>query len=793
MKKVLSIALFLAASTAWLPAQELKVDSLVRRFQQYREQALSEKIYAHLDRNLYLTGETVWFKVYNVDGTLHKPMNLSRVAYAEILDGAGTPVLQAKIELENSIGHGSFFLPASLNTGNYKFRIYTNWMKNFPPQFYYTQVIGIINTLVIPDQPQTRVAPSCKVDFFPEGGLLVSGVESKVGFKVYDQSGKGAPCRGVIQNENGDVIASFTPKKFGLGHFMIKPESDVKYKAVIIDASGNSSTHPFPVVQSSGYTLRLDDADGRLTVTVHSKGTRDSYLYLFTHARQIIANAQAQPLRNGEAVFHLNKNDLPEGVAQITLFNEALQPVCERLYFTWPRKELRIAVSTNQRTYSPRRKVTVSIESMFNAGSPVPSKLSMAAFRVDSLSSETAGGIFPYLWLTSDLGGGIETPEYYFNMENPEVPSDMENLMLTHGWRRFDWQDVLQRKTRYAFLPEVREHIVTATIMRNGKKGRGTLTYLGSPGRIIRAYGVWSNANGESRFEIKDFYGPRRIIVQAVTDSSEQVDIKIVDPFSPQKDDAKIAPLIIRDEMKAELELRSVAMQVQDIYYYDEYATRTETPPVDSSAFYGKADATYLLDDYTRFPLMEEVMREYVPGVFVRKRKDGFHFVVTDQVNGGVMGGDPMVLMDGVPVPDVDDLMAVDPLRVKKLEVVKRPYYLGQASFPGIVSYTTYQGDLGGLRLDPRSVSLDYDGLQMKRIFHKPQYAREQTNDRMPDQRVLLHWEPDILTGPDGKAQIEFYTSDVEGTYLIVVQGITESGLSGTATRLLTVKPNETP
>src|SRR5687768_14339674 len=118
MKKILSFFAFsiLFAFTAF--CQESQLDTLVKKFGQYREVALQEKIYAHLDRNFYLTGETLWFKIYMVDGGFHKPIDVSKVAYAEILDRAGFPVLQAKIEMKNGTGNGSFFLPASLSSGN---------------------------------------------------------------------------------------------------------------------------------------------------------------------------------------------------------------------------------------------------------------------------------------------------------------------------------------------------------------------------------------------------------------------------------------------------------------------------------------------------------------------------------------------------------------------------------------------------------------------------------------------------------------------------------------------------
>jgi hypothetical protein len=474
------------------------------------------------------------------------------------------------------------------------------------------------------------------------------------------------------------------------------------------------------------------------------------------------------------------------------LFNDELQPLCERIYFTYPRKLLDIGISANQKVFNPRKKVIISLDTKNDSGKPAAASLSMSVFRNDSLSKETAPGIYPYLWLTSDLTGEVESPEYYFENVEPRVSADMDNLMLTHGWRRFDWDEVIKKEAVVRFLPEVRGHIINAMILNGKVKQQGVFSYLGSPGKIIRAYGSWSNADGQVRFEIKDFYGPRRIIVQTRTDSTQRYEVEIQNPFSTVMDKEKLPELNIHPESGKDLLSRSVAMQVQDIYYYEQHANSFVSPTVDSTAFYGKADDTYLLDEYTRFPVMEEVMREYVPGVFVRKRRDGFHFIVIDKVNGGVLPGDPMVLLDGVPVFDVDDVMKVNPLEVRKLEVVNRYYYLGQAVFSGIVSYTTYQGNLGGLQLSPGSVSMDYEGLQLKRKFFSPQYTRD-INDRLPDQRHLLYWQPEIVTDENGKQKVEFYTSDVPGLYSVVVEGLSDDGFSGSKTFTFSVQTSGNP
>ena len=216
-------------------------------------------------------------------------------------------------------------------------------------------------------------------------------------------------------------------------------------------------------------------------------------------------------------------------------------------------------------------------------------------------------------------------------------------------------------------------------------------------------------------------------------------------------------------------------MQAQDIFHAEQ--PTMESTAGDSVAFYGRADETYFLDDYTRFPVMEEVMREYVPGVFVRKRKDGFHFLVPDAVNEFILEGDPLILLDGVPLFDADIIMNVDPLKVKRLDVVKRRFFQGPATYSGIVSYTTYNGDIAGIELDPGAVTLNYEGLQLEREFFSPQYSTQrQLASRIPDRRYLLYWSPQTVIGEEGAQHVEFYTSDVPGKYQITVHGVTDDG-----------------
>jgi hypothetical protein len=137
----------------------------------------------------------------------------------------------------------------------------------------------------------------------------------------------------------------------------------------------------------------------------------------------------------------------------------------------------------------------------------------------------------------------------------------------------------------------------------------------------------------------------------------------------------------------------------------------------------------------------------------------------------------------------VKKILAYDPLKVQKLEVVTSKYYWGPIVSEGIVSYTTYKGNLPDYTLNPHDVILDYDGLQQQRIFYSPDYSSEKAlQSRLPDFRDLLYWSPDVNTNKKGIGNISFFTGDAPGKYLVVLQGISANGNAGSASFILNVK-----
>ncbi|HEY9194760.1 MAG TPA: MG2 domain-containing protein [Mucilaginibacter sp.] len=749
-------------------------------FEQYQQKTVQEKVFVHTDKDVYLPGEIIWFKIYAVDARFHQLFDLSKVVYVDVTDNSHNAIIQAKIAMTNGTGSGSLYIPVSVGNGSYKLRAYTNWMKNFSPDYYFEKNITIINPLKSPESTAKEPALNDDVQFFPEGGTLVAGISSKVAFKVTGPNGKGlSQYSGAVINGNSDTVARFQPLKFGIGNFTFTPAANASYKAVIKTGKGSPAVKELPVVSNQGYVMQLKDNGPSLQVVVNTN-TANGPVFLFAHTRQSVKVAAESSFSSGSASFSIDKSKLGEGVSHITIFNSARQPVCERLYFKRPKRLLQVDALPDQAQYATRKKASVSIATKGAAGTAIPANLSLSVYRVDSLQHIDEDDIFSYLWLRSDLRGNIESPAYYFKNNDNEADAAVDNLMLSQGWRRFQWNNIFNNAPKAInYLPEYNDHLVTAKITNTitGRPAKDVIAYLSVPGKRVQLYPSKSDSAGRLVFNTKQLFGPGEVVVQTNTEKDSTFRIDVLSPFSEQYSQSLYPKFNLLPGQQKALEAHSLGMQVQNIYLQDKIK-RFFDPGVDSSGFYAQPRKTYLLDNYTRFTTMEEVLREYVSEDNIVRSGGRFHIKVLNEK--GFLEGDPLVLLDDVPVFNIDKVMAIDPLKVRKLEVFNERYFYGPTVNEGVFSFTTYKGDLGGVEMDPHSVVLDYEGMQLQREFYSPVYDTEKAEkSRLPDFRNLLYWSPDVNTGRTGTTAISFYTSDQKGKYVGLIQGIDSDGNAG--------------
>lgn len=784
-------AIFLFVFLSFSVVRGFSQGDLASQFDEYNKTHFQEKLFVHTDKSFYLAGEILWFKVYAVDGILNQQMDLSKVAYVEIVDRNHVHLLKAKIGLKKGSGNGSFFLPVTLNTGNYILRAYTNWMKNFDPELYFEKTITVVNSLKVQAKPVIMDTSGYDIQFFPEGGSLVRGIRSKVGFRVAGRDGKGRACTGVVRNQNGEELASFRTLQFGLGQFYFTPSGNDQYYAELRIAEDSNIKALIPSIQPQGYVMALTDTlDNEVAVNVYSAGgDADERLTLFVNARQSGKLLLSESMNNHRVRFVVKRSALGAGISHFTIFNDHKVPLCERLYFK-PPAEMNISISGEKPSYGIRQKIQLEVATAGGNGKPVAADMSVSVFLADSLQARERGNILSYLWLSSDLTGNIESPEYYFEDTGKESREAIENLMLTHGWRRFRWSEVLQANTgKLDYLPEYEGHLISGkmTDKHSGQAAASIAGFLSVRGINYQFNSSTSDEDGNLYFNMPEFYGNEEIIVQTNTLRDSGYRLEIANPFSDKFSSDTVIPYLMPGNFQSLLLSHSIGSQVQNAFYTDSIR-KFYLPDADTNAFYGTPDKRYLLDDYTRFTSMEEILREYVAEVSVRRPEGKSHILVLRD-DRSFNEEDPLILLDGVPYFNIDTVLHFDPLRIRKLEVMKRKYYMGLTVTGGVVSMTTYNGDLSASTLDPNAVILEYEGLQLEREFFSPVYETEkQAKSRLPDMRNVLYWSPDLNTHEKGKGQFYFYSSDQPGNYYVVVQGLSATGEAGFGVYPITIK-----
>ncbi|RZJ79484.1 MAG: hypothetical protein EOO47_10675 [Flavobacterium sp.] len=772
MKVQIKILLLTVCIAFSIPCSAQFLKNIETSFSNHQTKNVQEKVFVHTDKDSYIMGEILWFKAYIINDVTGLPSELSKVAYVEILDRNNKPIEQAKTSIEKGSGNGSISLNNVSKSDIYKLRVYTNWMKNFGPHSYFEKELRIINPTASPDlKPQQ--SNKLAVQFFPEGGNMVDGLNTVVGIKAVDSYGVGIDVNGIIVNQKNDTVARFKTHKFGIGRFVFTPIPNEHYRAVIT-AEKEKHTAEFPIAKKTGYALSVKSDQIESITVLTANNISENRGYLIVHDGKLIQFSKEIIYSNGKSTIDIPKTQFGEGVSNITLFNEKGVPVAERLFFKPIKNEIKIATNISKSTYATRDRVTLGLD-LGGAKNMPHLDFSVSVSKADELGSEN---IITSFLLTSALKGKVESPTYYLN-NTEESNLTLDNLLITQGWRKFNWDDIKTEKPLIKFLPEYSGHLITGKVFKaDNTPSTYADLYLGIPGKLIQFYESVSNKQGDFIFNTYQLYGNNEVVVM---NKSADTTIKITlnSPFSDQFTPFAYQNLNYSNLNTDKLTDESFGIQVQKNFVGDKL-NNFNVLNTDTTLFYGKASKTYIFNNYERFNNMEESLREFVKETFVLKNSAGFQVKLL--ANDVPLQGNPLVLLDGIPYFDMNKVMKIDPTKIAKLEVVPTSYQLGSSKFDGILAFTSYKTSLANIDINSNALVVDYEGLQNQREFYTPSYESEdQKASSLPDFRSTLYWNPNVVFDKDGKAKVDFFTSDVPGNYIGIVNGIDDNGSLGTS------------
>jgi MG2 domain-containing protein len=780
IKYLLRAACFLYIINFIFNSEKLKAQNSVSNLEQLKSSFVSavserfeEKVFIHTDRSLYITGETIWLKPYCVDATFHTLSDISKIVNIELFDSGGRVVKQLRVQLQKGVGKGQIFISPDLATGTYILRAYTNWMKNFDSNFVFSRTITIINpsatsTVKTEDEIDSTFF---HFDFFPEGGHLVQGLESKIAVKASDKFGDGLSLTGIVFDNEENEVAKFATSKNGLGSFQLTPVKGKTYRARIAFESEIYNAD-IPEAKNSGMVMTVRNNDiGDFDVRVNSTQDFLQAMYLVVHTRGVIK--KFEPLYSGlEKNLIIELNSLEAGISHITILNSDFRPVTERLIFKYPNNENIFEVSANKKTFGKREKATVTIRTKQEA--LLIANASISVFRSHA-SLPIESNIVSYLLLTSDLKGNIPNAHEYFSQGNKDRSNQIDLVMLTNGWRRFDWNQIaMQNQPPLNFPAELHAPVISGNLVSSASHLRSQSLQFSLMGKASFLSTVEVDSGGVFHLEVPFRMKNDKVIISS-NDSLSKNSVTLNSPFDfrftpPQKFFPKLSA-----EFKSYAQTLSTNIQLSQFYRKYNFVNGIAVEHQNiTSGFFGTPDHVYLLDEYTRFETVEDLFIEYIRFVYIKTKNKKRKFYVLSEAGYQV---ETLVTIDGVPIFDTEFILGFDPLKIEKISMISNTYFLGDAGYSSLLNFTTYNGDFGNQELPENLIELAYEAIQSPRQFYSPNYeVNGDRLERIPDYRNTLYWNSNISIS-DRNLQLEFYCSDDPGLYQIQVEGITEDGI----------------
>ncbi len=834
----------------------IPINSKAQTADKYTGRMLSlteEKAYLSFDKPYYTAGEMVFFKAFVANATSHAIDSFPTVLYVDFMElNTKRLIVQQKFKIEHGTAFGSF------NTEGVKngvfIHAYTRWMGNLAADFHFNKSILIFEPkdplALLPSpkktdgDPKKRViTPAKKLDvpevnnqalkeenavvstpskvvvtnvkkvkncvFFPESGNFLNDFANRIAFKATDEEGKGIAVKGIIKDEKGDSITQFSDNYLGMGRFSLIVKNSEKYTAEIRQIDGTTTVFPLPEVQQKGAAMLVDQkndtADVRVTfyISYDSLSMPNSF-YLLVHQRGKVCYYNPILVKNKQnlrtfkmliprAVFN------EEGIATFTLFDDKGAPIAERLAFMRNKKrEINIQLTTTKDVFNKRERVTTYIETKTTDGQPIAADLSFAVINDSKIAPpQYTEDLRAYLLLRSDLRGNIEAPSFYFEDTTAQSRMALDNLLMTQGWRRFNWNEkpdtILHNRER---------GLSVQAVVRNRKSpAENAMLILLLSREDNRTQSIFAKTDKKGRFITQnlDFSDSTLLYINIANSSKtyniEQEQLRVPPSVSEPKTFLSEAPA---GNLNTYLEasqavLLSEKLRVEKEVLLQEFVVKEKKADPfqdDSRLSYGFSDHSYIIDENEHGSVSG-----YLQSKFIKVETNADGDIVLMHGRGDISGSNYGIVVDGFVQMDGRILTSMLMDDVERIDIITSGNggYMTGSGTNGVVHILTKSGDPNywkkyGKNLKSDIPTIVLQGYTTPRQFYVPDYSQNKPEYAQPDHRTTVYWSPIIHTDATGKTSVSFYTTDDAQTARILVEGIDETGKIGVAKGRFKVK-----
>jgi len=361
--------------------------------------------------------------------------------------------------------------------------------------------------------------------------------------------------------------------------------------------------------------------------------------------------------------------------------------------------------------------------------------------------------------------------------ENLSSPLECCVTVIRQGSLKKQWSSAQNGghalQSGWSHVPETRGISITGRIEQDSLAipVPFAVVYISLMGEESGFFCNFADSAGRFYFSIPDSYMKHDLFISAHHNDANNLQVSIDQDFCMEPLRLPSFPFRVSDEEQVLIKAMLINAQISE--QYEPAPSGSGVPEkADEAYFYGEPSSVIRLDDYIRLPSMEEYFTELIPPVSINRSRQEKSFSVLG-THPDLKHYDPLILVDGVAVFDIEAVLAISPGYMERIEIVEAPFVRGNLTFGGIIHLISRKGDMGYIDLPASGLLVNYSMYDMD-TPGDPVF--QPGNPRIPDVRNTLYWNPYLKIKPDTPETISFYTPDAGGSYQVVLRGFDSEG-----------------
>lgn len=769
-------------------AQRNPVDALKKYYDDYPQ----EKIYTWYNKAAYVSGEAIWFKAYVFSG--YDVSFISSSLHVELYDAAGKIISTVLLPLTGGVAEGSIDTDEKLNEGVYFIRAYTQWMLNFDARFQYVKPLLIYNSAS--EKKLTLNKSLWKAIAQPEGGSLISGVETRVAVRRIATASLNNQWQGYVYEESSpdEKISEFTSLDQNVAVFSFTPEARKKYFVHVTDESGNYQVAALPLVKSTGASLSVIENKDTITCQLHFRGIEGNGYSLTGQVQHQVVYSASLKKTTDDVEIKIPAAALDNGILHLTLFDPAMQVAAERLVFL-NHEKLKYQspdLSSQSFTTGARKKndITIPVDSV--------SWLTYAVSVSDALvpSATEEENILSSVWLTTDLVNPVQQPAFYFTGINKSKTEALDAILISEKWQRFNWNEILNNKfPKISYLPlsylSYTGKVMKGNKLRPNEEVTLFLYFPDSSSQIILAK---TDSAGNIFIDNIAFHDEIKIYYQLNTKKygARLIDIKFENnnrfvPYAlplPSTSYQLSAPAIpkptaawmnrVAENLKMEKTISDKYKTLQEVVIKSKLKTAKEqlNDKLSSGLFQSPGEVVFDFINEDQGAMGYINILQWIQG-----RVAGLSIEMEEgEYVAYIRGSRAAMYIDEMPA-DANQVGSLNVSDIAMIKVIKMPLMLGIGAGNGAIAIYTARGNLRPMKREPSLPNNKIRGYNPVRKIFTPDYENKSLPQPDTDTRDQLLWQTILppVTAADTSKTI-FFNNDRVKQFRIIIQGFTENG-----------------